>query len=116
MRKEWEDWNVNRNHASLSIDPYEAKVLHIADTRNAGIGRKIIQYCIPLHYGIWGGIPVRIVYVFLGLVPLVAFVTGFWHWRLREQAAKQVAEKVAAAQAKLQDRKLDFQRAEAAGK
>jgi uncharacterized iron-regulated membrane protein len=104
MRKEWEDWNVNRNHASLSIDPYQGKVLHIADTRNAGIGRKIIQYCIPLHYGIWGGVPVRILYVLLGLVPLVAFVTGFWHWRLREQAAKEVAGKVAAAKAKLENR------------
>jgi len=110
MRKEWEDWNVNRNHAAVTIDPYSGKVLHVADTRNAGIGRKIIQYCIPLHYGIWGGVPVRILYVFLGLIPLVAFVTGFWHWRLREQATKEVAAKVAAAQVKLSARAEAYSR------
>lgn len=104
MRKEWDDWNVNRNHATLSIDPYEGKVLQIDDTRNASLGRKIIQYCIPLHYGIWGGIPVRILYVFLGLIPTVLFGTGFWHWRLRERAAKEAAVKMKAAQAKLESR------------
>ena len=104
MRKEWEDWNVNRNHASLSIDPYEGKVVQIEDTRNAGLGRKIIQYCIPLHFGLWGGVPVKILYVLLGLIPLASFVTGFWHWRLREQAAKEVAGKMAAAKEKLASR------------
>jgi uncharacterized iron-regulated membrane protein len=94
VRKEWADWNVNRNHAMISVDPYRGQVLHIADTRNAGLGRKIIQYCIPLHYGIWGGIPMRILYVFLGLIPTVAFITGFWHWRLRVQAQKQVNAKL----------------------
>lgn len=85
VRKEWDDWNLTRNRAMIYVDPYTGRVLGIDDSRQTGLGRKIIQYCIPLHFGIWGGLATRVLYVILGLVPLVAFVTGFWHWRLRQR-------------------------------
>jgi len=107
VRKEWDDWNVNRNHASVAVDPYTGRAMVLYDTRQGGIGRKIIQYCVPLHYGIWGGIPMRILYVFLGLVPLLAFITGFWHWRITENAKKAVAPKMAAAKLKLAEREKE---------
>jgi uncharacterized iron-regulated membrane protein len=83
IRKEWDDWNISRNRAMVYVDPYTAKVVSIDDSRQADLGHKIIQWCIPLHFGIWGGLATRVLYVLLGLIPLVAFITGFWHWRLR---------------------------------
>ncbi|MCE5307642.1 MAG: PepSY domain-containing protein [Acidobacteriales bacterium] len=83
VRKEWGDWNRTRNHANIAVDPFSGRVLSIEDTRDAPLARKLIQWCIPIHFGIWGGLTTRIVYVFLGLAWVAAFVTGFWHWILR---------------------------------
>ncbi|WP_298908692.1 PepSY domain-containing protein [uncultured Nostoc sp.] len=39
----------------------------------------------PLHYGTFGGLPTRILYVFVGLAPLILFITGFGMWRYRKR-------------------------------
>jgi uncharacterized iron-regulated membrane protein len=91
VRKEWEDWNQTRNHAMVTVDPYTGRVLDVYDSRQHGsIGRLIMQWTYPIHFGLWGGLATRILYVFLGLAPLVGFVTGFWRWRLRRRAEERV--------------------------
>lgn len=90
VRKEWDDWNRTRNRAMITVDPYTAEVLDVYDSRkHESPGRLLVQWAIPLHFGIWGGMPTRILYVVLGLLPAVAFVTGFWRWRLRKQAERK---------------------------
>jgi uncharacterized iron-regulated membrane protein len=90
VRKEWDDWNQTRNHAMVSVDPYTGRVLDVYDSRqHASIGRLLVQWTYPLHFGLWGGMTTRILYVVLGLVPLAAFVTGFWRWRLRVAAERR---------------------------
>ncbi len=89
VRKEWDDWNRTRNRAMVTVDPYTAEVLDVYDSRkHESPGRLLVQWAIPLHFGIWGGLPTRILYFVLGLLPAVAFVTGFWRWRLRKQAER----------------------------
>ncbi len=88
VRKEWDDWNRTRNHAKIAADPYTGAVLSVEDTRNATLARKLVQWCIPIHFGIWGGLPTRVLYVFLGLGWPVAFITGLWHWMLRRRRLK----------------------------
>lgn len=90
VRKEWDDWNQTRNHAMIAVDPYTAAVLDVYDSRqHASIGRLIMQWAYPVHFGLWGGLWTRVLYVFLGLAPAVAFVTGFWHWRRRRAAERK---------------------------
>ena len=90
VRKEWDDWNRTRNRAMVTVNPYTAEVLDVYDSRrHESPGRLLVQWAIPLHFGIWGGMPTRILYVVLGLVPVVAFVTGFWRWRLRKRAERK---------------------------
>ena len=97
VRKEWDDWNQTRNHAMVTVDPYTANVLDVYDSRNhQSPGRLIAQWALPLHFGIWGGLPIRILYVLLGFVPAVALVTGFWRWRLRTKAERRSQERLAA--------------------
>ncbi|MEH2367214.1 PepSY-associated TM helix domain-containing protein [Nostoc sp.] len=36
-----------------------------------------------MHYGTFGGLPTRILYVFVGLAPLILFITGFVMWKQR---------------------------------
>jgi len=37
------------------------------------------------HYGTFGGLPTRILYVFVGLSPLILFITGFVMWWFRRK-------------------------------
>jgi len=50
-----------------------------------------MQWAYPLHFGLWGGLATRVLYVLLGLLPAVGFVTGFWRWRLRRAAERKLA-------------------------
>ncbi|MEH2463939.1 PepSY-associated TM helix domain-containing protein [Nostoc sp.] len=38
---------------------------------------RVLNSFEPLHYGTFGGILTRILYVFVGLAPLILFITGF---------------------------------------
>ena len=95
VRKEWDDWNRTRNRAMITVDPYSGEVLDVYDSRrHESLGRLLVQWAIPLHFGIWGGLATRILYVVLGLLPAVAFVTGIWRWRLRKRAERKSRERL----------------------
>ena len=97
VRKEWDDWNQTRNHAMVAVDPYTGHILEVYDSRrHESAGRLILQWAYPLHFGLWGGLATRVLYVFLGLLPVVSFATGFWRWRLRKAAERKSAERLAA--------------------
>ena len=44
---------------------------------------------MPIHYGTFGGLPTRILYVFVGLSPTVLFFTGLTMYRLRRRPKLQ---------------------------
>ncbi|MHC5862935.1 PepSY domain-containing protein [Nostoc sp.] len=46
-------------------------------------GYNILNSFNDLHYGTFGGLPTRILYVFVGVAPLVLFVTVFFMWWYR---------------------------------
>ncbi|MHC5933227.1 PepSY domain-containing protein [Nostoc sp.] len=41
------------------------------------MGDRVLNSFAPLHYGTFGGLTTRILYVFVGVAPLVLFITGF---------------------------------------
>ncbi|WP_442938394.1 PepSY domain-containing protein [Nostoc sp.] len=41
---------------------------------------RILNSFGPLHFGTFWGLPSRIFYVFVGLAPLILFITGFVMW------------------------------------
>ncbi|MHC5819834.1 MAG: PepSY domain-containing protein, partial [Nostoc sp.] len=47
------------------------------------LGDRVLNSFAPLHYGTFGGLPTRILYVFVGLAPLILFITGLVMWRDR---------------------------------
>jgi uncharacterized iron-regulated membrane protein len=74
----------------VKVDQYSGKVLDIQDSRMAKLGDRILNSFTPLHYGTFGGIPTRILYIFVGLAPMVLLVTGFVMWRYRRRRTKVV--------------------------
>jgi uncharacterized iron-regulated membrane protein len=74
----------------VKVDQYSGKVLDLQNGRVAKLGDRILNSFTPLHYGTFGGISTRILYVFVGLAPTVLLVTGFVMWRYRRRAKKAV--------------------------
>jgi uncharacterized iron-regulated membrane protein len=69
---------------SIYLDQYTGAVLPAADSPGARtVGDIVMQWVAPLHVGSFGGMPIRIAWLILGLSPCVLFVTGFIMWWTR---------------------------------
>ncbi|BAU15787.1 peptidase (plasmid) [Leptolyngbya sp. NIES-3755] len=74
------------------LDRYTGEVLQLRDSRSLLLGDQVLDSFTPLHFGTFGGLPTRILYVVVGLAPAILMVTGFimWWYRKRPQT-KRVA-------------------------
>jgi uncharacterized iron-regulated membrane protein len=81
----------------VDIDRYSGKVLHVINSKTAKLGDRLLNVFVPMHYGTFGGLLTRILYVFVGLSPTILFMTGLVMYRLRRrpQAVKQASRKLA---------------------
>ncbi|MDF5706511.1 MAG: PepSY-associated TM helix domain-containing protein [Nostoc sp. S4] len=78
-----ESWKYG--YSQIYLDRYTNKILRLNNGLKAPLGEKIWDSFGALHYGTLGGLPTRILYVFVGLVPLILFITDFVMWRYRYQ-------------------------------
>ncbi|MEH2274121.1 MAG: PepSY-associated TM helix domain-containing protein [Nostoc sp.] len=67
------------------LDQYSGKVLQVDNALKPLLGDRILNSFTPLHYGTFGGLSSRILYVFVGLAPLILFITGFMMWQYRKR-------------------------------
>ncbi|MDF5731433.1 MAG: PepSY-associated TM helix domain-containing protein [Rhizonema sp. PD38] len=69
-------------NSNVYLDSYTGEVLRVDNALKMPLGSRVLNSFAPLHYGTFGGLPTRILYVFVGLVPLLLFVTGlmmYWY-------------------------------------
>jgi len=78
--------------SEVLVDPYSGKVLHKQDSKTSGLGDRILNAFAPLHFGTFWGLPSRILYVFVGLAPLILFITGFVMWWYRKRKDVRLVE------------------------
>ncbi|MEH2141203.1 TonB-dependent receptor domain-containing protein [Nostoc sp.] len=80
--------NEEYGNSNVYLDQYSGKVLRVDNALKMRLGDRVLNFFVPLHYGTFGGLPTRILYVFVGLAPLVLFVTGLvmWWYRYRAKA------------------------------
>jgi len=83
VRKKFPEQKESDASSYIYLDQYTGKVLQLKDSRQPSRAEFILNSFIPLHYGTFGGIFTRILYVFVGLSPTILLVTGFVMWRLR---------------------------------
>ncbi|NEU72577.1 PepSY domain-containing protein, partial [Hassallia byssoidea VB512170] len=74
--------------SNVYLDQYSGEVLRVDNALKMRLGSRVLNSFTPLHYGTFGGLPTRILYVFVGLAPLILFLTGFLmylyrHWTKR---------------------------------
>lgn len=83
--------------SEVYLDRFSGKVAKLQNSLKASLGDRVLNSFTPLHYGTFGGLLTRILYVFVGLAPLILSVTGFvmWWYRRRSKSKQQiVAEKL----------------------
>jgi uncharacterized iron-regulated membrane protein len=69
---------------SVYLEQFTGQVLRVDDGQKQGLGDRVLNSFTPLHYGTFGGLPTRILYVFVGLAPLMLFITGLVMWWHRQ--------------------------------
>ncbi|KAA5538619.1 PepSY-associated TM helix domain-containing protein [Adhaeribacter rhizoryzae] len=65
---------------SISIDPVSGQVLSTERLAEKGIWEKVEATFFPLHVGNFGGLPIKILYVIIGLLPGLLSCTGALLW------------------------------------
>ncbi|MBN3939529.1 MAG: PepSY domain-containing protein [Nostoc sp. NMS9] len=91
IRKKYSHEEAILGRSGVYLDQYTGKTIQIEDALNKSLGDKVLDSFILLHFGTFGGLPTRILYVFVGLAPLILFVTGFVMWWYRYRAKTVVS-------------------------
>lgn len=73
----------------IDLDPWTGRVLTVEDALRAPAGTRAFNVLYPIHIGRWGGPVSRVTQVFLGLSPLILFLSGGLMWWNRTQAPKR---------------------------
>lgn len=68
------------NGNSVIIDPDSGKIIEVNRLAEKGFMEKAEATFFPLHVGNFGGIPVKMLYVIIGLLPGLLSITGFILW------------------------------------
>nr|WP_295922355.1 PepSY-associated TM helix domain-containing protein [uncultured Dyadobacter sp.] len=74
---QWKLWGSGN---SVRIDQHSGEMLDINRLDDKPLWERIEATFFPLHVGNFGGLPVKILYVIIGLTPGVLAVTGFLLW------------------------------------
>jgi uncharacterized iron-regulated membrane protein len=78
---------LNPNGRSfIYFDQYTGEVLLVENASNAPLGARIFNTFYPIHTGVIGGLPTRLLQMVTGLAPLFLFATGYMMWRNRRKA------------------------------
>lgn len=85
-----DDYGDSRIH----LNQYTGEVVQLTNGLELSRAERVLNAFTPLHYGTFWGLPTRILYVFVGLAPLILFTTGFimWWYRKRPRAKLQTRE------------------------
>lgn len=86
VRKRFPQEPVKTGRSYVYIDQYSGKILQFENALTAPLASKILNSVFTLHVGVYGGLPVRIIYLFIGLVPTILCITGLVLWRKRQWA------------------------------
>jgi uncharacterized iron-regulated membrane protein len=83
--QESDKWGNTR----VYLDQFTGEVTKVQDGLKPTRAEAILNQFGSVHFGTFWGLPSRILYVFVGLAPLILFVTGFVMWWYRKPTIKR---------------------------
>ncbi len=86
---QWKVWGAGN---SVKIDQQNGKITQLVRLEDKSLGERVESTFLPLHIGNYGGLPIKILYVIIGLTPGLLSLTGFLLWwrRVRKSSNVQV--------------------------
>jgi uncharacterized iron-regulated membrane protein len=66
--------------SEVYIDQYSGETLGVRNLLTLPLGQRVILSMAPIHYGRFGGLLTRILWVIVGLTPTILFVSGCLMW------------------------------------
>lgn len=80
----------------IYLDQFTGAVIQLQNGVKPSRAEAILNQFNPIHFGTFGGLPTRIFYVFVGLSPLILFITGFvmWWHRRKQKGKAAIAQSV----------------------
>lgn len=70
-------------YGAAYVDPYTEEMLGQVDSAQAGWAVQAAMLVTPVHFGTWGGVWSKALWLLLGLTPGTLFLSGFLMWRNR---------------------------------
>ncbi|MBD2635798.1 PepSY domain-containing protein [Limnothrix sp. FACHB-881] len=72
----------------VAIDQFTGELIQLTDGLKPTRAEAIMSQFDAVHFGTFGGLATRILYVFVGLAPLALLITGFVMWKHRRRVPK----------------------------
>lgn len=69
--------------STIAFDPVTGEEIEHSDIREAPVSRQVLDSFVPLHFGTFGGWPVKVLWCLGGLAPGILAVSGFVLWLKR---------------------------------
>ncbi|MBN8824330.1 MULTISPECIES: PepSY domain-containing protein [unclassified Spirosoma] len=77
LKGQWALWGAGN---AVILDQQTGKLVQIRRLSELPVAKRLESAFFPLHVGNYGGLPVKIVYVLIGLTPGILAITGFLLW------------------------------------
>jgi uncharacterized iron-regulated membrane protein len=78
VRMPGDSWDVGRSQ--VDFDQYSGQIVGVRNAEVASGVNRIVLLMMPVHYGRFGGVPVRVLWMVVGALPSFLFVTGCIMW------------------------------------
>ncbi len=72
-------------YSGFTFDGASGEILSSHFMQQMTASQRLAKMAAPLHFGTYGGLPLKIVYCLLGLTPALLSISGFVLWRKRGQ-------------------------------
>ena len=82
-----DEWHPN-GRSTVAIAAAGGNVLQVYNAPAQPLGSRAAEAIYPLHIGVAGGLPLRVLTFVAGLMPAFLLVTGFLFWRRRTAARR----------------------------
>ncbi len=69
----------------------DAETAEVSDTRALPWYLTALLLSQPLHFGDYGGLPLKIIWAFLDVITIIVLLSGLYLWRRKQQGGEEVA-------------------------